>query len=250
MKDKGIIFGLIFLAIFVLFFGFFRLKETIQGPFRFSKPEAKLTNEEIQKILAQRDTDQDGLSDVDEVFKYKTSIYLADSDSDGYSDKEEVTAGSDPLNPQSTPLKKIAEESKIEEKELSIEEIREMLIQFGLSKEMLDKVDDETLKKLYNETIAQTGIDPQKLKSQISGLGKLDFSKIIAERQKILNQSVTNQSIANQPLPENLTDFENLDPSTIRQLMVSIGADLNLLNQIDDKTLKDLFLKALKESQK
>lgn len=244
MRDKGIFIGLIFLAIFVLFFGFLKIKEAIQGPFRVAKTE-KLTNEEIQALLAQRDTDQDGLSDVDEVFKYKTSIYLSDSDSDGYNDKEEIEAGSDPLNAQSTPLKKVAEGSKIEEekKELSIQEIRDLLIQAGLPKETLDKVDDETLKKLYNEAITETGINPAELKEQMTGLGKLDFSKIFIEQQKLTNQPITNQ-------PQNLTGFENLDPATIRQLMISAGADQNILNQIDDQTIKTLFLQAIKEAQK
>ncbi|MCX7779176.1 MAG: thrombospondin type 3 repeat-containing protein [Patescibacteria group bacterium] len=252
MKNHGPLIGLALLAIFTLFFGFFRIKESIQGPFRVPKYENKLTNEEIQSLLAQRDTDKDGLSDVDEVFKYKTSIYLSDSDSDNYPDKEEIEAGSDPLNPKSTPLKKVAEGSKIEEKkELTVEEIKEILIQAGLPKETLDKVDDETLKKLYNETIQETGIDPEELKKQLSsGLGKLDFSKIIAEQQKLINLSITNTPPTNQPFAENLTGFENLDPATIRQLMLSVGADKTTLDQIDDATLKNLFLQAVKEAQK
>lgn len=254
MKDKGIFIGLIFLAIFTLFFGFFRFKEAIQGPFRLPKYEAKLTNEEIQALLAQRDTDGDGLSDVDEVFKYKTGIYLVDSDSDGYNDKEEIEDGSDPLDIESTPLNKVASGSKIEEKkEPTIEEIREMLIQAGVAKETLDKVDDETLKNLYNETITQTGINPQEieaLKKQAGGLGRLDFSKIIAEQEKLTNQPLTNQPITNQSPTEGSTGFENLEPATIRQLMLSVGADENILNQIDDQTLKALFLQAIREAQK
>lgn len=50
------------------------------------------------------DTDGDGLSDGDEVFKYHTNPLKADTDGDGFSDGEEVKAGSDPLDPLSTPL--------------------------------------------------------------------------------------------------------------------------------------------------
>jgi hypothetical protein len=50
------------------------------------------------------DTDGDGLSDGDEVFKYHTNPLKVDTDGDGYSDGEEVKAGSDPLDPLSTPL--------------------------------------------------------------------------------------------------------------------------------------------------
>jgi len=149
-------------------------------------------------------------------------------------------------------LKKVAEGSKIEgeKKELTIKEIRELLIQFGLPKETLDQVDDETLRKLYNETMEQTGVDPEEIKRQMTGLGKLDFSRIIAEQQKMMTQLPTNQPITNQPLTKGLTGFENLTPTTIRQLMLAVGADEKILNQIDDQTLKALFLQALRESQK
>lgn len=50
------------------------------------------------------DTDGDGLSDGDEVLKYHTNPLKADTDGDGYSDGEEVKAGSDPLDPLSTPI--------------------------------------------------------------------------------------------------------------------------------------------------
>jgi hypothetical protein len=50
------------------------------------------------------DTDGDGLSDGDEVLIYHTNPLKADTDGDGYSDGEEVKAGSDPLDPLSTPL--------------------------------------------------------------------------------------------------------------------------------------------------
>jgi lysophospholipase L1-like esterase len=49
------------------------------------------------------DTDGDGLSDGDEIFKYHTDPLNPDTDGDGFSDGAEVAAGSDPLNPQSTP---------------------------------------------------------------------------------------------------------------------------------------------------
>jgi len=49
------------------------------------------------------DTDDDGLTDGEEVYVYDTDPLVADTDEDGYSDGEEVEAGSDPLDPESTP---------------------------------------------------------------------------------------------------------------------------------------------------
>jgi hypothetical protein len=50
------------------------------------------------------DTDGDGLSDYDEIFVYHTNPLVPDSDGDGFSDGDEVLFGSDPLDPNSTPL--------------------------------------------------------------------------------------------------------------------------------------------------
>jgi len=46
------------------------------------------------------DTDGDGLSDFEELYIYKTSMYLEDTDSDGYLDKDEVDDGYDPNCPK------------------------------------------------------------------------------------------------------------------------------------------------------
>ena len=49
------------------------------------------------------DTDRDGLSDRTEARRTKTNPRRADTDGDGFSDGEEISAGSDPRNPLSTP---------------------------------------------------------------------------------------------------------------------------------------------------
>ena len=49
------------------------------------------------------DSDDDGLSDGDEVNTHGTDPLDKDSDDDGFPDGVEVSAGSDPLDPASTP---------------------------------------------------------------------------------------------------------------------------------------------------
>jgi uncharacterized protein YukE len=49
------------------------------------------------------DTDGDGLSDYDEVITYLTDPLLEDTDADGYTDYEELTAGTDPLDATNYP---------------------------------------------------------------------------------------------------------------------------------------------------
>jgi hypothetical protein len=50
------------------------------------------------------DTDGDGLTDFEEVFIYHTDPLNPDTDGDGFSDGLEVLFGSNPLDPNSTPL--------------------------------------------------------------------------------------------------------------------------------------------------
>ena len=50
------------------------------------------------------DTDGDGLTDFQEVFIYHTNPVNPDTDGDGFTDGQEALFGSDPLNPDSTPI--------------------------------------------------------------------------------------------------------------------------------------------------
>ena len=50
------------------------------------------------------DTDGDGLTDFQELFVYHTNPLDPDTDGDGFTDGVEILFGSDPLNPNSTPL--------------------------------------------------------------------------------------------------------------------------------------------------
>lgn len=54
---------------------------------------------ELLEQAKTKDTDQDGLSDYDELYIYSTSPYLMDSDSDEITDKQEVDEGTDPNCP-------------------------------------------------------------------------------------------------------------------------------------------------------
>lgn len=54
------------------------------------------TRENCEEIFSVKDSDNDGLSDADEVLIHETDPRNADSDGDGYSDGEEVEAGFNP----------------------------------------------------------------------------------------------------------------------------------------------------------
>lgn len=220
------IFCLSVLGLFVLSLGFFQIRGAIYGPFGgFGRLSAEknpvLTQEEILSILTeqakQEDSDKDGLSDYDEIYVHHTSPYIQDSDSDAFSDREEVEAGSNPLSSKSTPYHQEQTETtdsnlpedvwlEFTKEEFSLEEIRIFLIQAGIAKEIVDNIDDNELKKLYNDTKGETGIDPEDL--------GLSYS------------------------PE-------VDILLLRQSLIDEGVDALMLEQIDDEELKSMFLENL-----
>ncbi len=226
--NKYLILLLLFLGVLAIFLGYFQIRGTIYAPFKQIAQKTTLPNQEqITSItdLTEQDTDKDGLSDFDEKFVHQTSVYLVDTDSDSFTDKEEIDAKSDPLNKESTPYhtpenpreeenpleKTFSQEENVLE-EISIQEIKDLLInQAGLSREIVDKLDDKTLKELYNETKKETGID-------LNELG-----------------APSNQE----------PQFSDLDVSQMRQLLIEQGVDEKMLDSIDDETLKSMFLQSL-----
>lgn len=65
-----------------------------EGPLFLTTSDQRALEIELMKT---RDTDGDGLTDYEEVFIYGTSPYLADTSGDGISDGEHVRAGNNPL---------------------------------------------------------------------------------------------------------------------------------------------------------
>lgn len=241
--DKKLLVGFILFAIFILVFGFFSIKNKIEGPFRVAKQNSEVTEADVRRVLAAKDTDQDGLTDEQEIFTYYTSIYLADSDSDGYNDKEEVDAGSDPINAESTPLNKnvATKQGTIipqQNSELSIEEIRTLLVKMGLPQATIDQVDDETLRKIYQETIQETGVDPNNF--SLDDLGQVNVDQI---KQNLDASTNTNTNSGTSQ------DISNLDIAQIRQLLLSAGANADVLSTIDDETLKKTFIEEMTKTQ-
>lgn len=134
-----------------------------------------------------RDTDGDGLTDYDELQVYKTSPYLSDSDSDNFDDKTEVFSGNDPNCPNDTDCGSSKEEvstsgAQIPElveafgnasallsagkydfnspedveaffRQATIDEIRNALLQAGVSKQELDKISDKDLAAFFESTL-------------------------------------------------------------------------------------------------
>jgi hypothetical protein len=160
------------------------------------------TNSDVGKALTfqNQDTDMDGLSDYDEINIYKTSPYLPDSDSDGYLDGEEVKNGENPNCPvgQTCGLAFPAESATSPEElsDLSVEEIRQILLKQGVIKEEdLSKIDDQTLRNLYLETLNETeakagGLSELKPEQNLELITPEQLRAILLEQPEVKSEDI------------------------------------------------------------
>ncbi|MCK4967506.1 MAG: hypothetical protein KAS12_00500 [Candidatus Aenigmarchaeota archaeon] len=252
-KQKLYLIGFIILAIGIILFGANQIYNQIYQP--FAKPiDSQLTADLSQIDLAElqnklnasqmKDTDDDGITDLIENANYQTSPYLADSDSDSYNDKEEIDAGSNPLDPQSTPaniniepVEQQIEVKEQEETEISAERIRQALQLAGMDQDILQQVNDQTLLELYQQTVQQTGTDLIKLQ---------ETQPIETDNDQLTNLDLSNLSDVeeNQIIKQYL---ETLTSDQLRQLLIEQGIDLQTLNQLSDQDLKNIFEQVINE---
>ncbi len=165
----------------VLVLSFLQFKNSVRAPFERRGPGYQsLAEREAAAAEAEKttDTDNDGLSDYDELYVFRTSPYLEDTDSDGINDGTEVNSNQDPNCPQGKSCdgggEAVSEAGRTFEVPNSIqpnlnfaggasllaefdpESVRALLRGAGVADDVLSKVDDETLKKLYEQALQQT----------------------------------------------------------------------------------------------
>ncbi len=182
---------LVIFGLFVIVFSFSQIKGKITGPFVVDEEgQTEISSEEKINfhfaVLQNMDTDNDTLSDYDELYTYDTSPYLEDTDSDGLTDLQEIQRGSDPNCPEGqdcsisgniqasasstdsftdiydeketeTPvIGNDIEESLVETLsggEVNTEVLRQIMLANGFSQEDLDQISDEELTQIYIESI-------------------------------------------------------------------------------------------------
>lgn len=160
------------LVLFILVVIGYRFYSNIYDPLSYDVPDwvkQELSAEEEQaKTIAElkeSDTDQDGLSDYQELYQYYTSMFLPDTDSDGFTDAEEVSIGEDPLCPinescnllrlitPNTKLSSIVQDINLDSdltvQQAAIQEFRKFLLEHGMSQEDLDALSDEDLLAIF-----------------------------------------------------------------------------------------------------
>ena len=174
----SLVVGIGFLAVLI---GFFYLGSHVTTAFdiEYDGPEVlSLEQRQAQALreLQESDTDEDGFSDYEELYLYRTSPYLADTDGDGISDVLEIEAGTDPncagencavsatefndgspVDVVAPPGTETLDEANQLLSELtagvSADDVRQFLLDGGVDPELVRSYSDEEIIVLYQQTI-------------------------------------------------------------------------------------------------
>jgi len=178
------------LAILIVFFWAWQFKANINRPFKIASIDDVATNTYVDP--REQDTDNDGLSDYDELNVYKTSPYLEDTDSDGILDKKEADQGTDPncplgrncnvtaegesntatsaaiMVPDLTPPSNLNASGTPEvilqtalAGQLDATSLRKLLLDSGIDQATLDQISDADLLSIYQESLTNQNIQTQ-----------------------------------------------------------------------------------------
>jgi hypothetical protein len=196
--------------------------------------------------LKDQDTDQDGLTDFEELYVYKTSPYIADSDSDDLNDKLEIEQGSDPNCPKGTDCGRTTNgntntnsagtntnttaTTTVDPNNMTADQLRELLRNAGASDTDLQQIDDATLMATYRQALPEVSAETN-INSTGAGTDNTNTSSTANTNQN--TQAVTYEQL------------KNLSPADIRQLLIDSGVDKATLDGVDDTTLQSVFLEAL-----
>jgi len=256
-KEKLAFSGFVLLAILIVYLGFRQMGNNLKTPFALfalkysGGEETELTESELMEQAKIKDTDQDGLSDYDELYIYSTSPYLTDSDSDEINDKQEVDAGTDPncpkgqncysseiTNPVSGQITTSTLKNPVEvvpsAEQLALQAIfttnpdaatiRSFLTSNGADAQILNQVSDEELVAWFKEFMTST---TSTLNAGSSG------------SLEEFNTLVNNLDTATAEV--NTISSGQVDLKSLREILKTNGVPEETLNQLDDQTLLDLI---------
>lgn len=226
-SEKYLSVFLIFLGVAALLLGVIGIRSGMRAPFLRPYSGSGTSSLSLDTELKNKDTDKDGLSDYEELNLYQTSPYIEDSDSDNIPDREEIVKGSDPNCPAgqdcfaSTQLSsEIFAQTGLEPIGPVAGSLRDNLRKAGLSDEVLAGINDDELLSIYEEVI---GITPS--------LDYLPTDGFAGADESLFGDS---------------TDYlKNISSGELRQLLVDSGIAKEFLVDIDDATLKRMFLESL-----
>lgn len=174
-KKTAVLFLVIF-TIVIVALAILQFQTKLNAPFAIGTKKTT-TDNATTTDLTKKDSDNDGLSDADEINIYKTSPYLPDSDSDGISDKDEITAGTDPNCPAGKTCETadtavsetssstasttvdaaasaIGAEAISTNGEVTPDFLRQILIENGSDTSTVNQISDEDIMAAYQEAVS------------------------------------------------------------------------------------------------
>lgn len=186
--------------------------------------------------LRELDTDQDGLSDYDELYRYKTSPYIVDSDSDSIPDKVEIDQNTDPNCPEGgvcsrtdiPAMVEVNDELVDQLENMSVDQLRQLMIDSGAPEDQVNKISDEDLLETYRKILVEES-------------GSANYP------DNALNINLEDNNTNNGVNLETI-DYEtlfSLNDSEIRELLIEGGVPKETLDQIDDELLREIYLESL-----
>jgi len=170
--------------------------------------------------LRLQDSDEDSLTDYEELRIYGSSPFIADTDSDGITDDQEVADGTDPNCPKGQNCfaqvvlapNTGGQSESIQELQAILErpeEIRTLLIRNGADPEIVSQLDDQSLQILAQQALEQ-------------------FQK---------------------PTQESLDILENLSITQMRDILEALGTPRSELEAITDEELEQIFQQKIDEER-
>lgn len=206
-----------------------------------------------EKTLKQQDTDNDGLSDYEEIYIYGTSAFLEDTDGDGLSDSQEIKAGTDPLCAKGDICGSDEREKDLAQKEMLIDNVYISDEESGLAdfNKELSEIDIANMDPNFlRQALIDSGAPVEEIES-------LSDEEVVTLYQMAMQEAQATEITEGEEATDNDTpiiiDEDNLTDLTveeIRYLLTEQGVEPEVLAEIGDEELRLLFDEAIQESQK
>lgn len=233
------ILGVIAFSIFLL--AFFQMRSLVVVPWpTFEGAEQTQTATDVLgdpndiTKLVDKDTDNDGLSDFDELQVYGTSPYLADSDSDGIDDRVEILAGGDPNCPEG---------EECFHDSVSGDATQDAVKEPAASDALI--VPDASVSTLPQPSAAELRQALQSSgKFTADQLAQISDTEILTLYNQLLEE---NPDLAAQAAAQAPTVVAPTSADDIRQLLLDEGIDAETINALDDATLMQMYQEALNQ---
>lgn len=183
-------------------------------------------------LLDTKDTDGDGLPDVQELKVYGTSPFLEDSDSDGINDSREISEGTDPNCPQGTDcaIYRLPSVKQVESQELT-RKLYESTVTAKVSELGIPGVTDAAT---IRANLKASGISDEVL-------GQFSNEELV----RLFNQAAVSPGAANSSDSTTPNEIETPAPAAIRELLLSAGAKPEVVDSFSDEELVKLYRETL-----